>query len=150
MSASTANARRMNRWPAAVAMVIVAAGAVGCVRSEAAERPPRRDRTVELRIHHSHFFPDHLSVPMGTHVRFVVRNDDPIDHELIVGDASVQLRHEKGTEAWHPPRPGEVSVAARTLATTTFTFSTPGTTEFACHAPGHYAYGMRGEVSVSR
>jgi uncharacterized cupredoxin-like copper-binding protein len=139
----------MKRWPAMVATVIVAAGAAGCARSEAA--PPRRppDRAVELRIHHSHFFPDNLSVPVGTHVRFVVRNDDPIDHELIVGDERVQLHHEKGTEAWHPPRPGEVSVAAGAMATTTFTFASVGTTEFACHAPGHYAYGMRGVVTAT-
>ena len=140
----------VKRWPVAVAMVIVAAGAAACVRSEAAEAPPTHDRTVELRIHHSRFFPAHLSLPVGTHVRFVVRNDDPIDHELIVGDESVQSRHEKGTEAWHPPRPGEVSVAAGALATTTFTFATVGSTEFACHAPGHYAYGMRGVVTVTR
>ena len=136
-------------WPVVVAMVIIAAGAAACVRSEAAEPPLPHDRTVELRIHHSRFFPAHVSLPAGTHVRFVVRNDDPIDHELIVGDESVQLRHEKGTEAWHPPRPGEVSVAAGALATTTFTFAARGTTEFACHVPGHYAYGMRGVVTVS-
>jgi uncharacterized cupredoxin-like copper-binding protein len=40
-------------------------------------------------------------------------------------------------------------VAAGALATTTFTFTTPGTTEFACHVPGHYAYGMRGVVTVT-
>ena len=90
------------------------------------------------------------SVPVGSHVRFVVRNDDPIVHELIIGDAGVQLRHEQGTEAWHPPRPGEVSVAPGAIATTTFTFLTTGTTEFACHMPGHYAYGMRGAVTVTR
>jgi uncharacterized cupredoxin-like copper-binding protein len=133
-----------------VATAIVATGAAGCVRSEAADRPRPRDRTVELRVHHSRFIPAHVSVPAGTHVRFVVRNDDPIDHELIVGDEGVQARHEKGTEAWHPPRAGEVSVAAGALATTTFTFETAGRTEFACHAPGHYAYGMRGVVTVTR
>ena len=74
-------------------------------------------------MRHSRFFPAHVSVPEGTHVRFVVRNDDPIGHELIVGDESVHLRHEKGTEAWHPPRPGEVSVEAGALASTTFTFT---------------------------
>jgi uncharacterized cupredoxin-like copper-binding protein len=133
-----------------VATVIVVAGAAGCARGDAAEPRTPEDRTVELRVHHSRFVPALVSVPAGTHVRFVVRNDDPIDHELIVGDERVQLHHEKGTEAWHPPRPGEVSVAAGALATTTFTFTTPGTMEFACHVPGHYAYGMRGVVTVTR
>ena len=132
-----------------MATVVVAAGAAGCARGDAAEPGTRRDRTVELRVHHSRFIPARVSVPAGTHVRFVVRNDDPIDHEIIVGDEGVQRLHEKGTEAWHPPRPGEVSVAAGALATTTFTFVSTGTTEFACHVPGHYAFGMRGLVTVT-
>jgi len=143
-------ARPTRAWRAVVATVFVASAAAGCARGYAAEPPPLRDRTIELRVHHSRFIPSLVSVPAGSHVRFVVRNDDPIDHELIVGDASVQLRHERGTEAWHPPRPGEVSVAAGALATTTFTFLTTGTTEFGCHMPGHYAYGMRGAVTVTR
>jgi len=133
-----------------VVTAIVAAGAAGCARGDAAETVALRDRTVELRVHYSRFIPALVSVPVGSHVRFVVRNDDPIVHELIIGDAGVQLRHEKGTEAWHPPRPGEVSVAPGAIATTTFTFLTTGTTEFACHMPGHYAYGMRGAVTVTR
>ena len=135
---------------AVAALAVVAAVASGCAREAAAEPPELRDRTVELRVHHSRFFPAHLSVPVGTHVRFVVRNEDPIGHEFIVGDKRVHLRHEKGTEAWHPPRPGEMSIEAGALASTTFTFTTVGTTEFACHLPGHYAYGMRGVVTVTR
>ncbi len=46
----------------------------------------------------------------GTVVRFVVTNDDPILHELIVGDDAVHARHATGTEAAHPPVSGEVSV----------------------------------------
>ena len=86
-------------------------------------------------MHHSRFIPALVSVPVGSHVRFVVRNDDPIVHELIIGDAGVQLRHEKGTEAWHPPRPGEVSVAPGAIATTTFTFLTTGTTSSRATCP---------------
>jgi uncharacterized cupredoxin-like copper-binding protein len=134
---------------AVAALITVAAVASGCAREAAAEPPGRRDRTVELRVRHSRFFPAHVSVPVGTNVRFVVRNEDPIGHELIVGDKSVHLRHEKGTEAWHPPRPGEVSIEAGALASTTFTFTTTGKTEFACHLPGHYAYGMKGVVTVT-
>jgi uncharacterized cupredoxin-like copper-binding protein len=57
--------------------------------------------------------------------------------------------HERGTEAVHPPRPGEVSVPAGTTATTTYTFEAPGDLTFACHLPGHFAYGMQGTVSVA-
>jgi uncharacterized cupredoxin-like copper-binding protein len=84
----------------------------------------------------------------GTTVRFVVRNTDPIDHEVIVGDEAVHRRHERGTEPYHPPKPGEVSVAAGATAETTYHFEQAGTVEMACHLPRHLDYGMRGEIEV--
>jgi uncharacterized cupredoxin-like copper-binding protein len=39
-------------------------------------------------------------------------------------------------------------VGPNDTAVTTFTFDTPGVYEFACHLPGHYEYGMRGEIEV--
>ena len=39
----------------------------------------------------------------------MVRNDDPINHELIVGSPDVHARHRNGTGEDHP-RPGELSV----------------------------------------
>lgn len=106
------------------------------------------DRTVEIAIHHTRFLPASFEVAPGTTVRFVLRNTDPIDHEFIVGDEQVQARHEKGTEAHHGAKPGEVSVPAGGTASTTYTFSKPGTVLIGCHLPGHYAYGMRGSVRV--
>jgi uncharacterized cupredoxin-like copper-binding protein len=105
--------------------------------------------TVDLELHHSRFRPARLRVVEGTTVRFVVRNTDPIDHELIVGDAAVHRRHERGTEPYHPPKPGEVSVAAGETAETTYEFTEPGTVEMACHLPRHLGYGMRGEIEVA-
>ena len=139
---------------AVVALVFVAAIAGG----HAVAGPDRRadttlgpgDVTVTLTIQHSRFSPDHLSVRPGTTVRFVVHNTDPIGHELIVGDAEVHRRHEAGTEPVHPPRPGEISVAADTTAETTFVFGAASSDPvvYACHLPGHFRYGMSGEVDI--
>ncbi|MGH9186701.1 MAG: plastocyanin/azurin family copper-binding protein [Acidimicrobiales bacterium] len=107
------------------------------------------DVVVELRIHHSRFEPEKVKVRLGTEVHFVLVNDDPINHELIVGDDDVHRRHENGTEPYHPPRPGEVSVGPNDTAETTFAFDELGEVEFACHLPSHYDYGMRGTVLVS-
>jgi len=104
--------------------------------------------TVELEFHHSRFLPARLEGVEGTTVRFVVHNTDPIDHELIVGDAAVHRRHELGSEPYHPPKPGEVSVAAGTTAETSYHFRERGTVVMACHLPGHFAFGMRGEIEV--
>lgn len=105
-------------------------------------------RTVQIDIRHSRFSTEALEVEPGQTVRFELRNLDPIDHEFILGDREVQQRHEDGTEPYHPPRPGEVTVLAGTTATTTFTFGEPGGLLFGCHLPGHWDYGMRGTVLV--
>ena len=126
-------------------LLVVMLLAAGC--SAAGSEPARR--TVTLRLHHSRFSVSTLHVRPGTTVRFVVHNADPIAHELIVGDQAVQDRHEKGTEAHHGARDGEVSVAAGETAETSYTFTTPGRLLFGCHLPGHWDYGMRGSIAVA-
>ena len=53
--------------------------------------------TVTVSIRYSHFSMSTLKVHTGSTVRFLIRNDDPITHEFIVGDAAVHARHEHGT-----------------------------------------------------
>ena len=105
--------------------------------------------TVELDIRHSRFSADRLRVAEGTTVRFLVRNDDPIAHELVVGDAALHRSHVRGTEAVHPPVPGEVSVGPGDTGLTVYEFDEPGVVTFACHLPRHLEYGMVGEVEVA-
>jgi uncharacterized cupredoxin-like copper-binding protein len=103
---------------------------------------------VEIHIRYSHFDPSHLQVPAGTPVTFVLVNDDPIDHEWIVGDDKVHQVHRTGTEAHHGARPTEVSIPAMSTVETTVTFGEPVTWQYICHLPGHEAYGMVGVVEA--
>ena len=131
-----------------LAVATLVAGAVGATAlavASAAAGPV----TVEIRIHYSHYEPAWITVPAGRPVTFVIRNDDPIDHEWIVGDAALHARHRTGTEPYHASRPTEVSLDAGTTRTTTVTFDTPGTLTFVCHLPGHEAYGMTGTLVVT-
>jgi uncharacterized cupredoxin-like copper-binding protein len=105
--------------------------------------------TVPVTIEHSAFSIDTLHVRPGTVVRFVVDNRDPIHHELVVGPRIVHAQHETGSERVHPPVPGEVSVGPHEAATTFYVFADPGPVAFACHLPGHVAYGMTGTVEVA-
>ena len=106
-------------------------------------------RSIHIRIHYSRFEPQQIDVEPGQTIRFVVENTDPIDHEFIVGEEDVQQVHEVGNEAHHAPRPGEISIPAGETVITTYTFpGRPGGVLFGCHLPGHYAYGMRGEISI--
>lgn len=104
--------------------------------------------TVDVGIHYSAFSISTVHVHKGTLVRFLIRNDDPIHHEFIVGDPSVHFRHSQGREATHPPVPGEVSITPNDVGETFYRFDRIGRVLFACHLPGHYAYGMRGYVVV--
>ena len=105
--------------------------------------------TIHIRIHYSRFEPLEIDVEPGQTIRFVVENTDPIDHEFIVGDEQVQQAHEAGTEAHHPPRPGEISIAPGETVVTTVMFTSTGGLLFGCHLPGHYAYGMRGTITIA-
>lgn len=109
--------------------------------------------TVNLVIHYSHFSLAALTVHRGQTVRFVVHNTDPIDHELIVGDRQVQDTHEHGADIDHDGSvPGQISVPAETTVSTTVVFTPAfigsGGLQFACHLPGHFAYGMHGTIEV--
>lgn len=131
---------------AAIACVMLIAGLVAVF--DRASGGAEGVQTVRIRVRHSRFIPAKFTVRNGATVRFVITNEDPIDHEFILGDEGVQLRHENGTEPKHGEIPGEVTVHAGMTAETTFTFSTSGLLLIGCHAPGHYAYGMRGWVRI--
>ena len=123
-------------------------GALGTLVS-CTSAPGSPQESIVVSIEHSEFEPDRLTVEAGTEVTFVIRNTDPIDHEFILGDEHVQQIHEKGTEAHHGAKPGEVSIPAGEERTTTFSFGSPGELIYGCHLPGHYDYGMKGTVTVS-
>ena len=146
------SARRRGARLAVPALLLVAAGLLltaGTLLLQSGRAPAATQRTVVITMHHTHFQPDVVKVEPGTTVRFVLRNTDPIDHEFIVGDEAVHQRHRVGRERHHHGDvPGEISVPSGTEASTTFRFDRPGRVAYACHLPGHEAYGMVGAVEV--
>jgi uncharacterized cupredoxin-like copper-binding protein len=127
--------------PAVATLLAVAWLAAGC-----GARGPVR---VEITIHYSQFEPVNVTVPHGVPVTFMLVNEDPIDHEWLIGDAAFHERHRTGTDAQHGTRPNEVSIPALSTEQTTLTFEEPGTVRYICHLPGHEAYGMVGTVTVT-
>ena len=109
---------------------------------------PPPSTTIEIDIHYSHFNPSAITVPVGVPVTITIRNNDPIDHEWIVGDAEVQAKHRTGTELLHPARPTELVIPAGESRVTTLTFEATGTLQYICHLPAHEAYGMVGTVTI--
>ena len=145
---------RARPWKVAVALALVAGGVVALIGvwSAGSRAGDRGARTVVVTMRHSRFEPSVIRVEPGERVRFVLRNTDPIDHEFILGDDAVQRRHEQGRERHHHGDvPGERSVPAGQEAITTYAFpyTLDGRSlEFACHLPGHHAYGMHGVARV--
>jgi uncharacterized cupredoxin-like copper-binding protein len=131
----------MRRLTLLAALATLLIGAAGCA--------PAGPRRVTLTIHYSSFEPSTLTVPHGIPVTFVLVNEDPIDHEWIVGDAALHARHRHGTEPVHAARPTEVTVPGGTTVETTVTFDHPAQLTYVCHLPQHEAYGMVGTLTVT-
>ena len=127
-------------WSLAVAALLLAATVTaGCARAPV---------TVTITIHHSAFDLTEVSVPSGVPVTFVLVNEDPIDHEWLIGDDEFHDAHRAGTHAAHGDVPNEVTIPALETRRATITFDEPGSLPFICHLPAHEAYGMVGTVTV--
>ncbi len=131
---------------AGLVTVIVVLGAAAATLAGNREPPP--STSIEIVIRYSAFEPSSITVPVGVPVTITLRNDDPIDHEWIVGDAAVHAVHRVGTEPLHPDRPTEVVIPAMESRRSTVTFETAGTLAFICHLPAHESYGMVGSITI--
>jgi uncharacterized cupredoxin-like copper-binding protein len=101
-----------------------------------------------IEIHYSSFVQKSIEVPAGKPVTLTLKNDDPIEHEWIIGTADVHERHRTGTEPHHDTIPTEVTVPAFETRVTMITFDHPGDLLYICHLPGHEQYGMVGTLHV--
>ena len=106
---------------------------------------PGRGGRVEITIHYSTFDPSALTVPRGVPITFVLVNEDPIDHEWLIGDAAFHERTATGRERV-ARRACRTRSRCRRSSTveTTLTFDEPGEILYICHFPSHEAYGMVG------
>ena len=98
------------------------------------------ERTIA--IHYSQFESQVIEIVAGQPVTITLRNEDPIEHEWIVGTDEVHDAHRVGSEPFHGDLPNEVTLPAYATLETTLIFAGPGEYAFICHLPGHEAYGM--------
>ena len=111
-------------------------------------------RTVEIRMGDDmRFRPAGITVKRGETIRFVVKNDGRLKHEMVLGtmkelkDHAALMRKFPGME--HDD-PNAVSVEPGKTGTLIWRFTKAGRFDFACLVPGHFESGMVGRITVGR
>lgn len=119
--------------------------------SSAGSKAPTR--TVDVAMVDNDFDPSSVQVAEGETVRFVFHNAGTGVHDAFIGDAAAQEAHEmqmRGMASGHGEHgPTGVEVPPGGTAELTYTFDKSGQLEVGCHEPGHYANGMKIDVTVS-
>lgn len=116
------------------------------------------DRTVRLAVDGMSYGADRLEVKAGETVRFVIENGSAIVHDFTIGDATTQAAHRREMTAMMGEPDGgmahddanAVLLEPGATGEIIWTFSEPGSFEFACNVPGHYQAGMKGTLAVVR
>lgn len=123
-------------------------------RSAGGEPGKAGDVTRDIRIAASdlmRYDPNQVTVKAGETVRFIVTNSGQVPHEFVIGDPVAQREHAEMMRTM--PNMKHVDGNTLTLApgetkTLLWRFSKDGEVEIACHVPGHYEAGMRGNILV--
>ncbi len=98
------------------------------------------------------FEPAGIEVSAGEVVTFEVTNRGQAVHEFTVGDAAMQEEHAQAMA--HMPEgvthalPNTITLKPGETRQLTWRFGGAGELEYACHEPGHYEAGMRGQITV--
>jgi uncharacterized cupredoxin-like copper-binding protein len=114
--------------------------------------PRANSRTDVAPGHRPHAMPGDIEVKRGETIRFVVRNDGVLMHEMVIGtmkelkahaDLMRKFPNMEHDEAYMahvaPGKEGEV----------VWQFTRPGEFYYACLMPGHFEAGMFGKITVT-
>ncbi len=98
------------------------------------------------------FLPDLVKVRKGEQIKFVLRNNGEIDHELVIGTLEANLKHgeqmQKNPDMEHDD-PNAARLAPKATGEILWTFTEAGEFDFSCLIPGHRESGMTGKIIVS-
>ena len=114
--------------------------------------PGRVSRTITVDMNDNmRYTPASVQAKQGETIRFVVRNQGKIKHELSLGTEKELLEHlevmKKYPDMEHD-EPSKITLAPGKQGEIIWQFTQAGTVNFACLMPGHYEAGMRGAVKV--
>jgi len=142
---------KLHGWllPIAALTVLSACGS----RGQAATSPKGPVTTVNVEMRDIAFDPPTLAVSSGQTVRLVFTNKGKLTHDAFIGDEQAQAEHEKTARSMgqmdHGSKSNAISVSAGTTRELVYTFDKAGTVFVGCHEPGHYASGMKVQITIA-
>ena len=110
-------------------------------------------RTVEITMNDTmRFTPASVAVKRNETVRFVLKNEGKLKHEMVLGTIEELKEHAalmvKFPQMEHAD-PNQASVEPGKTGDLVWQFTKAGTFDFACLQAGHYEAGMKGKVVVA-
>ena len=97
------------------------------------------------------FLPDRIEVKKGEQIRFMLRNNGEIDHEIVLATLEENLKHaeemKKNPDMEHDD-PNAKRLGPKKTGEILWRFTKAGEFDFACLIPGHRESGMFGKIIV--
>ena len=98
------------------------------------------------------FIPNKIQIRQGEQVKFVVRNNGELDHEIVLATLEENLKHavemQKNPDMEHDD-PNAKRVLPKKTGEIVWQFTQVGKFDFSCLIPGHREAGMFGTVIVT-
>lgn len=117
--------------------------------------PKKPARTVEVVMQEGNgtmaFVPNRIAVKKGEQIRFKLKNDGALDHEMVLATLAMNLKHaeemKKNPDMEHDD-PNAKRIAPQKTSEILWRFDKAGTFDFSCLIPGHREAGMTGTIIV--
>ena len=97
------------------------------------------------------FLPNRAEIKKGEQVKFMLRNNGELDHELVLGTLAENLKHgeqmQKNPDMEHDD-PNAKRLAPKKSGEIVWKFTKAGEFDFSCLIPGHREAGMTGTIVV--
>jgi uncharacterized cupredoxin-like copper-binding protein len=114
--------------------------------------PKKATRTIRVAMSDKmRFTPASLVIKRGETVKFVVKNNGKVMHEMVLGTTKELKEHAemmKKHPAMEHDEPYMAHVAPGKTETMVWQFTKAGEFQFGCLVPGHFEAGMIGKVTV--
>jgi uncharacterized cupredoxin-like copper-binding protein len=98
-----------------------------------------------------HFIPNRIEIRRGEQVKFQLRNNGELDHELVLATLEENLKHaiemQKNPDMEHDD-PNAKRLAPKKTGEIVWAFTKAGQFDFSCLIPGHREAGMTGTIIV--